>query len=142
MKSSHFSLICGAVLILTLAGCSTTNTPLTHVWKEIKGIGVPYQGTRSGEAVLLADLKSNGCVWLPAGTTVFGDRPWPRSPYAPIFAYRLPQTSTKWPCTAEAVDGGLIYFSHAVIPSKRILCLGGVSESPQGSGKSVVKKKR
>lgn len=128
------------VLLLTLgAGCASSNTPVTHVWKEIRGIGVPYEGRGVGEAVLVGDLYSKGCTWLPKGTVVFGDKPWPRSAYSPIYAYRLPGTTSIWPCTAEAVDHDKIYFSHAVIPTKRIRCnlvnVGGVS----GDGKAVIR---
>lgn len=129
-------------LILIIAfsgGCASTPTPVTHVWKEIRGLGVPYEGIGDGAAVLLSDLSSNGCVWLPAGTVVFGDKPWPRSPYSPIFSYRLPKTSTVWPCTAEAVDRGLIYFSHVVVPTQRINCAGASARIAEGDGKSTVR---
>ena len=134
MKLSQITKTATAAILLCLAGCASPQTPVTHLWKEIKGVGVPYQGVGEGQAILLSDLTSRGCVWLPAGTTVYGDKPWPRSPYSPIFSYRLPKTTTRWPCTAEAVNGDRIYFSQAVIPTRRIVCGGGDKINSDGKG--------
>jgi hypothetical protein len=111
-------------LVFLLTGCAGAGDrgQVVHLWREIKGIGVPYEQKRAGEARLLGDLRSGGCRWLPAGTTIYLDKPWFQSPYSPVYSYRLPGHNRRWPCTAEMVDGGLVYFSHAVVPSRQVEC--------------------
>jgi hypothetical protein len=114
-------LIISAILA---TGCAATqhDGKYVHLWKEIRGLGVPYKQNTSGEAVIVGDLASQGCRWLPKGTKIYLEKPWYQSPYTAVYAYKLPLHLAKLPCTAEIVDGGLVYFSYAVVPAKSVRC--------------------
>ncbi len=124
----HMSFISKLILLgaaVTLSAGCTTSQPsgkYVHLWKEIKGMGVPYSQKVPNVAVLDGELSSNNCRWLPAGTKLYPAKPWHKSPYTAVYAYKLPWHRTRLPCTAEIVDGGLVYFSYAVVPMKSIKC--------------------
>lgn len=136
--SSRFVLAALTLSLLCVSGCQTRPDRLKHIWLEIKGESVPYKNIGKGRGLLLEPLSTNGKVWMKTGTTFYYSKPWHFSPHSPVYQYKNPGETTKWPCTAVAEANGRIYFSFAVVKNG---FKGYVQDTKSPDGKAVLKPK-